>query len=40
VIHARGDRARDRVSCGRGRDVAYVDRLDRVARDCEVVRRA
>ena len=33
------DGARDVLRCGRGRDVAYVDRADRVARDCEVVRR-
>lgn len=26
---------RDRVSCGSGRDVAVVDRSDRVSRDCE-----
>jgi dipeptidyl aminopeptidase/acylaminoacyl peptidase len=29
----------DRVSCGRGRDVVYADRRDRVARDCENVTR-
>jgi hypothetical protein len=34
------DRARDLVSCGRGRDGVVADRLDRVARDCEVVERA
>lgn len=33
------DGARDVVRCGRGRDVVYADRADRVARDCEVVRR-
>jgi hypothetical protein len=27
------------VRCGRGRDLAFVDRADRVARDCERVRR-
>jgi Tol biopolymer transport system component len=32
-------RRRDVVRCGRGRDVALVDRADRVARDCERVRR-
>ncbi|MEA2123799.1 MAG: hypothetical protein QOI80_581, partial [Solirubrobacteraceae bacterium] len=36
-IGARGAR-RDVVNCGRGRDVAVVDRTDRVSR-CEVVRR-
>jgi hypothetical protein len=30
---------RDRVRCGKGRDVVTAGRLDRVARDCEVVRR-
>jgi Tol biopolymer transport system component len=29
----------DRVTCGRGVDVVYADRRDRVARDCESVRR-
>jgi hypothetical protein len=38
VIQAR-DRIRDAVRCGGGRDVVYADRADRVARDCEVVRR-
>jgi Tol biopolymer transport system component len=34
------DRRRaDVVRCGRGRDLAVVDRADRVARDCERVRR-
>jgi Tol biopolymer transport system component len=37
---ARADRRRaDVVRCGPGRDVALVDRADRVARDCERVRR-
>ena len=40
VIYSRGDRAKDKVSCGRGRDTVYAERLDQVARDCEVVRRA
>jgi hypothetical protein len=31
--------ARDRVSCGEGRDVVLAGRSDRIARDCEVVRR-
>jgi dipeptidyl aminopeptidase/acylaminoacyl peptidase len=30
---------RDRVSCGGGYDVTFVDRRDRVGRGCEVVRR-
>ncbi|CAN5590432.1 hypothetical protein BH20ACT19_BH20ACT19_06400 [soil metagenome] len=33
------DRARDRISCGSGRDVVTADRTDRVARNCERVRR-
>jgi hypothetical protein len=33
------DGYRDRISCGPGRDTATVDRKDRVARDCERVRR-
>jgi hypothetical protein len=33
------NRVRDVVSCGRGRDLATVDLLDRVAPDCEVVTR-
>src|SRR5580765_2131581 len=37
TIHAR-DGERDVISCGRGRDVALVDKFDRVARDCEYVR--
>jgi hypothetical protein len=28
---------RDRISCGKGRDVARVDRYDRVSSDCETV---
>ena len=33
------DRQRDRISCGRGRDNVVADRIDRVARDCQRVRR-
>ena len=33
------NRVRDVVSCGAGRDLATVDLLDRVARDCETVTR-
>src|SRR5436190_16044716 len=29
---------RDRVTCGRGSDIVYADRRDRVARDCERLR--
>jgi Ca2+-binding RTX toxin-like protein len=37
VLYAR-DGERDRVDCGAGRDIAYVDRIDTVAH-CEQVRR-
>ena len=37
-INARGG-GKDKVYCGPGRDVAYVDWNDRVSKDCEVVRR-
>jgi dipeptidyl aminopeptidase/acylaminoacyl peptidase len=37
-IHAR-DGERDRISCWRGRDIAWVDRFDRVAPNCETVRK-
>jgi RTX calcium-binding nonapeptide repeat (4 copies) len=37
IVYAR-DRSSDRVSCGRGEDVAFVDRRDRVRRGCESVR--
>jgi Ca2+-binding RTX toxin-like protein len=33
------DRKRDRISCGRGRDRVSADRIDRVSRDCERVKR-
>ncbi|MDQ4047770.1 MAG: hypothetical protein M3131_00065 [Actinomycetota bacterium] len=33
------DKQRDRISCGTGRDAVSADRVDRVARDCERVRR-
>ena len=33
------DGNRDYIDCGRGRDDAYVDRKDKVARNCESVRR-
>ena len=38
-INSRGDGAADSVRCGRGEDVARVDELDRVRRNCETVRR-
>ncbi|MFL6030027.1 MAG: hypothetical protein ACJ74D_08360 [Gaiellaceae bacterium] len=38
-INSRGDDASDSVRCGRGDDVARVDMLDRVKRNCETVRR-
>jgi uncharacterized protein DUF4430 len=38
-INSRGDGASDSVRCGRGDDVARVDKLDRVRRNCETVRR-
>ena len=37
-IRAR-DRQRDQISCGSGRDTVTADRSDRVARNCERVRR-
>lgn len=37
VIDVRGG-GRDRVRCGPGDDTVYVDRRDRVARDCENVK--
>ena len=33
------DRRKDRISCGSGRDRVAADRIDRVSRDCERVRR-
>jgi hypothetical protein len=39
VVHA-ADGARDTIGCGDGRDLVYADRADRVARDCERVRRS
>lgn len=38
TIRARNDR-RERITCGGGRDTVIADRNDRVARDCERVRR-
>jgi hypothetical protein len=39
-ITSRGDDVADTVRCGPGDDVARADQLDRVARNCETVRRA
>jgi hypothetical protein len=33
------DGARDTIICGAGRDLVYAGRADRIARDCERVRR-
>ena len=33
------DGVRDRVTCGGGRDTVVADKKDKVAKDCEVVRR-
>lgn len=33
------DGNRDRITCGSGRDRVYADRKDKVAKDCEIVRR-
>lgn len=38
TVRAR-DGARDRITCGGGRDTVVADRKDTVAKDCEVVRR-
>jgi hypothetical protein len=38
-LTSRGDAVADAVRCGPGDDVARVDRLDRVARNCEKVKR-
>jgi hypothetical protein len=38
TISAR-DRTRDRINCGSGRDRVTADRIDRVSRNCERVRR-
>ena len=33
------DRIRDTIQCGPGRDAVVADRIDKVARDCETVKR-
>ena len=38
-IRSRGDGEADSVRCGRGQDVVRADKLDRVRRNCETVRR-
>jgi subtilisin family serine protease len=38
AIHAL-DGQRDTIDCGAGRDIVFADRLDRVAKNCETVRR-
>jgi hypothetical protein len=38
VLYA-ADGERDRMACGAGRDLVYADRVDRIAHDCEHVRR-
>ncbi|MGH3116430.1 MAG: calcium-binding protein [Gaiellales bacterium] len=39
TIFVAGDGRADRVRCGRGLDYVYADPVDKVARDCERVRR-
>jgi len=39
VVHA-NDGVRDMITCGAGRDFVYADRADRIARDCEHIRRS
>jgi Ca2+-binding RTX toxin-like protein len=39
VLDARDHHGGDVVRCGSGRDIALVDRGDRVSRDCESIRR-
>ncbi len=38
-INSRGDDVADTIRCGPGKDVARADRFDRVARNCERIRR-
>jgi hypothetical protein len=40
VVVVNGDGRVDRVRCGTGVDVVEADRTDRVARDCELIRRS
>ena len=39
VVDVRDRKGDDTVKCGSGRDVVTADRKDKIARDCEVVRR-
>jgi len=39
VMYTR-DGSRDTITCGAGRNLVYADRADRIARDCELVRRS
>jgi Ca2+-binding RTX toxin-like protein len=34
------DGVRDTITCGDGRDFVHADRADRIARDCEHIRRS
>ena len=38
TVYVRGGKT-DSVVCGSGRDVVFADRTDRVARDCESIKR-
>ena len=38
AINARGG-GKDTIDCGAGRDTVTVDKSDKVAKNCEVVRR-
>ena len=40
AVVANGDGRVDRIRCGTGLDVVEADRADRVARDCEIIRRS
>jgi Ca2+-binding RTX toxin-like protein len=37
TINSVGDRGKDVVNCGAGNDTAYVDKIDRVNKNCETV---
>jgi Ca2+-binding RTX toxin-like protein len=37
TINSFGDRGEDVVNCGAGDDTAFVDRIDRVNKNCETV---
>lgn len=40
AVVTNGDGRVDRIRCGTGLDIVQADRADRVARDCEVIRRS